>query len=294
MRTLVPMLALLGAAAACGRRAHDVPDAFRWEADLEPGTTLHLSTVSGRIDVIPVEGRSLRVSGSKHWVGRSDPVHFSSRRDGDDVYVCALWTANGNCTTGGKAFSGSGHSWLDMFSLFKRRATDVTASLHVALPAGVKVDARTLNGGISVVGATAGAIAKTLNGSINIERAAGSIEAKGTNGNIDVSLDSIGPDDPLVLESVNGSATAVVPANLDGEVRLVTVNGGVRSDFPINSDGSSSRRKLEGQIGESSREVVLRTVNGNVSLLRAHEAASPSPSPSAPPPPPPPRRSKRS
>ena len=57
MRTLVSLLAL-GALTACGRRAHDSPDAFRWEAELEPGTTIHLRTGSGRIDVTPATGSS--------------------------------------------------------------------------------------------------------------------------------------------------------------------------------------------------------------------------------------------
>jgi hypothetical protein len=227
--------------------------------------------MTGRIEVIPADGRSARVAGSTHWVGRKDPIRFAAHRDGDDVYVCALWSSRGDCTDD-RGFSGSDHSWLDMFSLFKRRSTNAMASLRLSLPPGVRVDAHTMNGSISMVGATAGATARTLNGSINIEHSAGPIEARGTNGSIDVSLDSIGPDDELTLQSVNGSMTAVVPADFEGEVQLSTVNGGVRSDFPITTDGEISKHKLHGQIGSSSREVVLKTVNGNISLLKQSES----------------------
>ena len=41
------------------------------------------------------------------------------------------------------------------------------------------------------------------------------------------------PEDAVSLENVNGSMTAVLPATLDGDVQLSTVNGRVRSDFPI-------------------------------------------------------------
>jgi len=280
MRTLLPLLALFCTMTACGRRAHDVSDAFRWEAELEPGTTIHLRTVTGRIEVTPADGRSARVAGSTHWVGPRDPVRFTWSRDGDDVYVCALLTAHRECNDDENSFGGSDHSWLDMFSLFKRRSTNVSASLRVTLPPGVKVDAHTLNGPITMVGATGGITARTLNGSINIQRSAGPVEAKGTNGSIEVSLDSLGPEDTVVLESVNGSMTAIMPATLDGDVELKTVNGGVRSDFQISGDGEMSSHSLRGQIGSSSREVVLKTVNGNVSLLKlqgGHDRESPSP-----------------
>jgi DUF4097 and DUF4098 domain-containing protein YvlB len=139
----------------------------------------------------------------------------------------------------------------------------------------VTVEARTITGGISLRGATAGVTAKTLNGAIKIEHSAGAIEAKGVNGGIRVALDSLGPDDNVKLESVNGSTTAVLPSSFEGEVQLRTVNGGVRTDFPVTADGEMSNRELHGQIGKSSsREIELRTVNGDVSLLRQSDTVS--------------------
>jgi len=228
--------------------------------------------MTGRIDVSPVDGRSARIAGATRWVGRRDPIHFVWSREGNDVYVCALWTASGDCNEDSDGFGRAHHSWLDIFSLFKRQSTNATASLSVSLPAGVKVDARTLNGGISMHGATSGVTAHTVNGSINIEESAGPIEAKGTNGSIEVALDSLAPADAIVLESVNGSMTAKLPPGLEAEVQLSTVNGRVRSDFPITTDGEMTSRQLHGQIGKSSREVVLRTVNGNVTLLKQGES----------------------
>jgi DUF4097 and DUF4098 domain-containing protein YvlB len=126
-----------------------------------------------------------------------------------------------------------------------------------------------MNGEISLRGVTGGVTAQTLNGAINIEHAAGRFEAKGVNGDIHVALDSLGPEDNLSIQSVNGGATAVLPADFEGEVQLSTVNGGVRTDFPITADGEMSNRELHGQVGKSSsREVELKTVNGDVSLLK--------------------------
>ncbi|HKW09364.1 MAG TPA: DUF4097 family beta strand repeat-containing protein [Gemmatimonadaceae bacterium] len=268
MRSSPLLLALLCSVSACAHRSHESRDAFRWEEEIPPGSTIHLRTMTGRIDVVSVDGRSARVAGTTRWVGRSDPIHFVWTREGNDVYVCALWSANGDCNADSDGFGRAHHSWLDIFSLFKRQSTNAMASLNVSLPAGVKVDARTLNGGISMQGATSGVTAHTVNGSINIGQSAGPIEAKGTNGSIEVALDSLAPGDAVVLESVNGSMTAKLPPSLEGDVQLSTVNGRVRSDFPISTDGEITSRQLHGQIGKSSREVVLRTVNGNVTLLK--------------------------
>ena len=124
-----------------------------------------------------------------------------------------------------------------------------------------------MNGAISLAGVTGGIDARTVNGSINISHVAGPIEAKATNGTIEAVVDSLGEDDPIVLEGVNGSMTAVLPADVEAQVQLSTVNGGIRSDFAVTTEGELSKHRLRGQIGSSSREVVLKTVNGNVSLL---------------------------
>ena len=288
MRTLVSLLALC-ALTACGRRAHDSPDAFRWSAELEPGTTVHLRTGSGRIDVTPGSSRFARVTGATHWVGRNDPIHFAWKRDGDEVYVCALRSSRSECDEDSDSFGDSGHSWLDIFSLFKRRSTNAMASFRVELPSQVKVDVGTMNGTISLLGVTGGISARTLNGSIDINHAAGAVDAKSTNGSIDAVIDSLGSDDEVSLEGVNGSMTAVLPPDLEAEVELRTVNGGIRSDFEVTTQGELSKHRLQGQIGSSSREIVLKTVNGNVSLLR-HPGEDTAEEPPRPPKPPKPAR----
>lgn len=275
MRQPYLLLLSLFAAAACGRRPHDSQDAFRWEQEIPPGSTIHLRTRAGQIDVVPSDGRSARVAGSTHWFGRKDPVRFAWSQSGSDVYVCAMWTARGDCNEHSDGLRGSDDSWLDMFSLFKRRSTNAAATMRVALPAGVKVDARTLNGSIALTGATNGVTARTVNGSIKIEKSAGPVQAEGRNGSIEVALDSLAPEDKVILRSVNGNATAVLPAGLDGSVQLSTVNGTVSSDFPINVEGDLKRNKIHGQIGNSSREVLLRTINGNVSLLKQGDQPAP-------------------
>ena len=262
----ITLLALLCTIGACRGRVHDVRDAFHWQEELPPGSTLHLRTSTGRIEVSPAHGTTASVVGSKRWAGR-DAVHFSWERNGNDVWVCAMTGSGGNCGRDYRASSDHG-SWLDMFSLFKHRPTHVEASLSVELPAGVQVDARSNMGEVEVHGTKAGVAARTLNGSISIDGAAGPIDARTVNGGIDVQLDSLGPDDAVSLESVNGPLTAKLPAGTQGAVELSTINGPVETDFPLTASGQMSPHNIRGRIGNSSRTIRLHTVNGGIELLK--------------------------
>ena len=52
-------------------------------------------------------------------------------------------------------------------------------------------------------------------------------------------------------------------------MRAETLNGHISTDFPITSQGTLSRRRLDGVIGGGGRELRLKTVNGNVEIRRA-------------------------
>jgi hypothetical protein len=263
----IALLALLCTLGGCRGRVHDVSDAFHWQTDLPAGSTLHLRTSTGRIEVTPAHGTTANVVGSKRWVGRHDAVHFEWVRNGNDVWVCAMTGAGGRCGENYRASDNRG-SFLDIFSLFKRRPTHVEASLAVELPPGVQVDARSTTGELDIHGTRAGVGARTLNGSITIDGAAGPIDARSVNGGVDVQIDSLGADDGVTVETVNGGVSAKLPAGTEGQVELSTVNGSVETDFPIVASGQMSAHTVRGRIGNSSRDIRVRTVNGGVELLK--------------------------
>src|SRR3712207_2700079 len=120
----------------CRRGMHQVPDALSWSDELAPGTTVHLHTVSGDVNVHGTAERRARVQGIKRWRrGRERDVKFVASRSGDDVYVCAIWVRRGG-RCGDERYGPRPPRILAMFSLFGRR-TDMHASFEVMLPAGV-------------------------------------------------------------------------------------------------------------------------------------------------------------
>ena len=275
LERVVFIAALSCLAAGCGRRSHVVEDQLLTEAQLPAGGTVHLRNTVGQIAVTRAPGSDVRVFGAKRWhYGSEDDVHFLWTRSGDALYACAVWGTHGQCDAGGYRSSRPSASILRIFSLFHRHRSDMRADLTVMLPAGLALDASTTSGSLRVSGATGGVLARNVNGSITLDRVAGPVDARTVNGSIAVTLDSLVADAPLRLESVNGSVSAGAPEGLQGQVRLSTVNGSVTSTFPVVSSGSISRHRIEGRIGDSPREISLKSVNGSVRLLRTSRTAA--------------------
>ncbi len=252
-------------AGGCRRSGEDVA-AFKWTNDLPAGTVVHLRDGFGNITVQRAVGQTASITGSRRWRrGRSSDIHFVVNQIGKDYYICAMWKASGQCADSGYRGRQTG-GFLSIFSLF-HRGSDATADFEAALPANVVLDARTSNGSVTIDGLTAGVSARTANGTVRAVNVAGPLELTTTNGDVRLSTDALAANDPVKLTTTNGTVRAELPANLQGQIDLSVVNGGVRSDFLVPATGNKRvGRRLSGQIGTSTRTIKLRAVNGLVSL----------------------------
>jgi putative adhesin len=251
--------------AACRREARELPDAFSWSDELAPGSTVHLRTMNGSVTVRGTAESQTHVQGIKRWRhGRDRDVRFVAARSGDDVYLCAIWTRRGgHC--GDQRYAPSPARWLAIFSLFRRRS-DMAASFEAMLPAGVHVDASTVNGRVTITETGGDVKAGTVNGDIRASTMGGALALKTINGSIRARAASLAKDAPIDLETVNGSVRAELPSPLDADVQLSTVNGSITTDFPVALSGRASTRELRGTVGGGGRPVKLKTVNGSVEL----------------------------
>jgi DUF4097 and DUF4098 domain-containing protein YvlB len=118
--------------------------------------------------------------------------------------------------------------------------------------------------------------AHTTNGSVEAWNVSGPLSISSTNGNVRISAASLSATDAVNLSTMNGTVYAELPGGLEGAFDLSTVNGSVRSDFPIPAatEGRVGRH-LQGQIGQSTRSVKLRAVNGTVTLSTRGAATTP-------------------
>ena len=242
---------------------------LEWTHELEPGSVVHLRTGAGSIEVKRSEGQTARIVGNKQWRrGRSRDVDFVVSRDGNEVYVCAMWRNSGTC--GARGYRGRNtKSFLAMFSLFKR-TTDATADLVAELPANVRVDASNTLGDVSIYGIVAGVVAKTLNGDVTARDVGGSVSLQSTNGDLEMSAAPNVALRALALNTTNGNIDAKLADNVEGSFDVSTVNGDVHSDLPLESVSKGPvGRRLRGQIGATSNTHRIRSVNGSVSVVRA-------------------------
>jgi len=72
----------------------------------------------------------------------------------------------------------------------------------------------------------------------------------------------------LDFETVNGSITLGLPADLSADVDAETVNGRIDVDFPLGGNLHQTKRELRGTIGGGGRSLKLETVNGSITLRK--------------------------
>ncbi|GJG87364.1 hypothetical protein tb265_25450 [Gemmatimonadetes bacterium T265] len=248
-----------------GRVEHN---AFTWDGRVPAGRWLYVKNLSGPIHVESASGDQVVITADRTTRGDANPqdVRFVAQKadDGQGMVICALWGANTTCDERG--YHGERHSgdWDG-----NHRDGWVSVEFTVRVPRGVKLDLATVNGGLDVRGATADVVANTVNGSVRAETGGGPVSARTVNGSVWARMLNTGDARDLEFTTVNGSVTVEMPATLGAEVELSTVNGRVGTEFPVTISGRIDPRRLRATIGDGSRHVRLRTVNGSVDLRRA-------------------------
>jgi hypothetical protein len=261
---------------------------------VKPSQQVWIRNTNGPVEVVQGTGDMLEVITEKSW-RNSDPssVQLVPVTTEGGVTICALWAARERrCGPGGE------------YEQRHIRKNDVAVRFTVRLPRGVKIDVKTVNGGLAIEGAAAPVVANTVNGKILVHTSVGPVKANTINGSIEASMDALTGGD-IELGTVNGGVTAVLPERLNAVLEASTVNGRVDTDFPFQVSGKITPRHVRGTIGSGGMTLKLHTVNGSVTIRRADGRTQPrrtrretrvkvttpaaDPAPAPPPVPPPPR-----
>ncbi len=250
---------------APGARAQDVShdSSFRWEGRVPEGSWLHIANLNGAIRVITGSGDQAVVTAEKRW-RRGDPsrVRIETVHDGDNVIICALWHERDTCTDEGAHYGN--HRDSDD----EDRHQDVSVAFTVQLPRGVRINAGTVNGDVTVHDATSEVRAHTVNGTVEAYTSGGPVSAHTVNGAVRASAASLAGAGDLDYSTVNGSVTLTLPASLSANVEMSTVNGSIQTDFPLTIEGRMRPTRLSGTVGGGGRRLRIHTVNGSIELLK--------------------------
>ena len=154
----------------------------------------------------------------------------------------------------GPKFFGSKKSW------------SVSYSLMVPEKSNLKLSA--MNGGINIHDVNGNINAKTMNGGIGLARISGDVEVNTINGGITAELDgNKWKGRGFEARTTNGGIKLKVPDNYSADLEASTVNGGIHIDFPIKVQGWI-KRNIDTTLGDGGAPIILRTINGGVSVDR--------------------------
>ena len=250
-------------ASASPARAQKSEEPFHWSGDVQNAHWVYVRNLNGAVRVQAGSGSKVEVSARKQWRrGNPEDVKISVTQVGSnkgDLWVCAIYRSPDSCDEDGY------HSHRDGW--WNGNNNDTSVEFTITLPAGVKVDASSVNGEVEVDGVAAEVIANTVNGGVIARSAGGPVRAKTVNGQVTVRSGVVDGNN-LDYSTVNGSITIELPAATNASLDMRTPNGSVSSDFPVTVEGTFSAHRMHGTIGKGGPTIKLSTVNGSIRLRK--------------------------
>lgn len=259
MRNTVRQLAAAAAWLMIWGAAETQAQDFEWQGSVDRGDAVTIRGVNGSITASAASGGQVQVRATKEWDDDDpDSVRIEVVEDSRGVLICAVYPSRR-----GRDPNRCGRG--DDYEMSVSN-NDVQVHFTVEVPAGVELEARTVNGGIEARGISDEVEARTVNGAVAVE-ANGPVSAETVNGAIEARLGSE-PSEDLRFKTVNGGIRFVLPNGTDADVDIRTVNGSIDTDFPLTIRGRWGPRSASGEIGAGGPEIELSTVNGSIALVR--------------------------
>lgn len=141
---------------------------------------------------------------------------------------------------------------------------EVRYKLHVPTGAALKkIDV--VNASVRIRGVKGYVDLDTVNGSIEAEGMTQGGRFDTVNGSVRAVFEAIGPKDRIVLDTVNGTCTVVLPAKAAFSLKADSVNGSTSCDFPVTLK-KAGRRHLAGDVNGGGAQVTLDSVNGSLTV----------------------------
>ncbi|MFN0120878.1 MAG: DUF4097 family beta strand repeat-containing protein [Blastocatellia bacterium] len=237
---------------------------FQRNYQVAAGTRVSVHNISGNIDVTGYDGNAIVVTGYKEGRDR-DRVDIEDRSTGAAIDVRAKYPEHCNCNASVrfevKVPRAMSYRY-DGFSSISGNVSvrDIAGDLH----------AKTISGEVSVTNVTGPVNVSAISGDISVGNIAGAVNAKSTSGDVKVNIARLDGREAMEFSSISGDVAVKLPAELDADVEMSTLSGGLKTDFPLQIEkrehgpGQSAR----GRLGSGARRVKLSTISGDISLTR--------------------------
>lgn len=261
--TLSRFAAALVLGVLCAASAASAQD-FQRSYRIGAGGSISIKNVSGNILISGYDGDSVNVQGIKE--GRDkDQVEVEDTSSGNNVALRALYPQCRNCSTDasvrfvvqvprsvaykiGKIGTASGNIEI----------TNLTGDVHAGTASG-DVLIRDVRGAVN---------ASTASGTMRVKEVVGTVSASSASGDVEAEITQLEGNDDMRFSTASGNVSVKIPSNLDAEVRMSTVSGTVKTDFPleVRKERNSGHSSARGRLGSGSRQLHISSASGDVSL----------------------------
>ncbi len=242
--------------------------------------TLEVRAITGAITVEAYDGKDVEVVINKTVYGRSRADLEAANRE------VKLETAdNGGAVTlivryPNEVACGENK---DRWSHRESRNYDVRYDFTLRVPKDTRLELCTINrGDIDVSGTRGDYSIHTVNGRITMTDVGGSGEATTINGRVTATF-AAAPREASTFKTINGDVVLEMPDALSADLRMKTFNGGLFTDFEVETlptQVNVSTQRQDGRFtyrtngftsvrtGSGGPELTMETLNGDVRVLR--------------------------
>jgi hypothetical protein len=242
-------------------------DQFNWSGRVPAGRWIRIRDLNGSITVGAASGDNVEVTATKRW-RRGDPnlVRIETKKFGandENVLICALWGERSSCDEHGYQSHSDDNDRNDRGN----RSNDVSVEFRVLVPRGVKVGVNTINGTVTVDGATSEVEAGTINGDVDVTTSSGPVNATNINGNVRARLGKLDSEAPMEFKTITGNVSVEFGNDFGADVDLHTLNGSLNTNFDMTISGRLDPKRIRTHIGRpGGPRIRISTINGNVDL----------------------------
>jgi len=225
---------------------------WRKTYQLQPGGSVEVSNVNGRIEVQSSPGNTVEIVAIKTAKGATSEAAKAAL---DRIEIVEDANAAGvrvetRMQRGGGMFHVSGGGEVRYI---------------IKVPPSAEVRFTNINGGIELAGLAGRVNAATTNGGVRARDIAGPIDASATNGGVDVELARVAAGG-VKLECTNGGIKLRLPADAKATISASITNGGIDAEGLSLDTSESSRRQLEGRLNGGGPSIRIRGTNGGIRL----------------------------
>ena len=230
----------------------DVKETEEMTYEVDPGARISLENINGDITVTGGAGDTVKVVAHKKAGEQKYLDELKIVVDADKDYI-RIETRHPKQEGGWFNWGGDSKG---------------SVAYELNVPTDVTLDTiETVNGDVTIRAVDGTVKASTVNGGLDVVDLVGDVKLETVNGDISAVFKTLGGDQRVDAETVNGKIQLSLPPDASARVTAETVNGSIDADdFGLEPEKGFVGRDLSGRIGSGEARVSLDTVNGSIRI----------------------------